>query len=251
MTDLHCHILPGIDDGAKNVEISLELLHSEMQSGVRNIALTSHFNSERITVEDFLARRRAAYDVLQTALESQPMDIQFKLGAEVYFSPKLCELEIEKLCMEGTAYLLIELPTSHRPHFIRETFSNLQARGIIPIVAHVERYPYVMENPQLLYQWIAAGAYAQINASSLLKGGKTAKQLLQFIRWDLVHVVATDTHSMDKRPPRLGEAMDYITSKLGADTAEMLKENSDALFNDLELDSSDPHMPKKFLGMWI
>lgn len=251
MTDLHCHILPGIDDGAKNAEVSLELLHREIQDGVKNIALTSHFNSERITVEQFLQMRRAAYDTLQAALESQPLDIRLKLGAEVYFSPKLCDLELEKLCMEGTAYVLIELPTTHRPHFIRETFSNLQARGMIPIVAHVERYPYVLENPQLLYQWVAAGAYAQINATSLLKGGKTAKQLLQFIKWDLVHVVATDTHSLDKRPPRLGEAMDYIAHKLGTDTAEMLKQNSDALFNDQELDCSDPHMPKKFLGMWV
>lgn len=251
MTDLHCHILPGIDDGAKNVDISLELLHLEMRDGVKSIALTSHFNSEHITVEQFLENRRLAYDVLQNALKSQPLDIQLKLGAEVYFSPKLCELEVEKLCIEGTAYLLIELPTTHRPHFVRETFSNLQARGIIPIVAHVERYPYVLENPQLLYQWVAAGAYAQINATSLLKGGKIAKQLLQLIKWDLVHIVATDTHSLDKRPPRLGEAMEYIAHKISVDTAEMLKQNSDALFNDQELDCSNPHMPKKILGMWV
>lgn len=251
MTDLHCHILPGIDDGAKNAAESLELLRRERQDGVDNIALTSHFNSERISVDAFVEKRNAAWNVLQTALQAEPLDIRFKLGAEVYFSPNLCDLDAKKLCMGDTAYMLIEMPTSHRPHFIRETFSRLQSQGILPIVAHVERYPYVMENPKLLYDWVAAGAYAQINAGALLKDDKTAKQLLQFIKWDLVHVVATDAHSLSKRPPRLGEAMRFIAQKLGENAAKELMYNSDELFADQELNSSDPHMPKKILGMWI
>ena len=103
MTDLHCHILPGIDDGAKDVSVSLELLRKEYEDGVRNIAFTSHFNSERTTVEAFLEKRAAAYARLTEALKEEPMDFRFKLGSEVYFSPKLCELDAKALCMGDTA----------------------------------------------------------------------------------------------------------------------------------------------------
>ena len=126
MTDLHCHILPGMDDGAKDTAVSLELLHREYEDGVRNIAFTSHFNSERTTVDAFTAKRQAAFEQLTAALEGQPMQFDFKLGAEVFFSPGLCELDTRALCMGDTAYLLLEFPTTHKPHFIRQTLYNLQ-----------------------------------------------------------------------------------------------------------------------------
>ena len=81
MTDLHCHILPGMDDGAKDTAVSLELLRREYEDGVRNIAFTSHFNSERTTVEAFTVKRQAAFEQLTAALEGQPMQFDFKLGA--------------------------------------------------------------------------------------------------------------------------------------------------------------------------
>lgn len=155
MTDLHCHILPGMDDGAKDTAVSLELLHREYEDGVRNIAFTSHFNSERTTVDAFTAKRQAAFEQLTAALEGQPMQFDFKLGAEVFFSPGLCELDTRALCMGDTAYLLLEFPTTHKPHFIRQTLYNLQQQGIVPLIAHIERYPYVLEDPTLLYDWVA------------------------------------------------------------------------------------------------
>ena len=130
MTDLHCHILPGIDDGAKDTAVSLELLRREYEDGVRNIAFTSHFNSERTTVEAFTAKRQAAFEQLTAALEGQPMQFDFKLGAEVFFSPGLCELDTRALCMGDTAYLLLEFPTTHKPHFIRQTLYQLQQQHL-------------------------------------------------------------------------------------------------------------------------
>ena len=98
MTDLHCHILPNIDDGAKDVSISLRLLEKEYADGVRNIAFTSHFNSERTTPDAFLQKRAAAYETLTAALPTGPeaMQFRFKLGCEAYFSPKLCELDAKR-----------------------------------------------------------------------------------------------------------------------------------------------------------
>lgn len=250
MTDLHCHILPGMDDGAKDVATSLALLRREKQDGVENIAFTSHFNSERTTVDAYLEKRARAFDALCAGLEAEPMGLQFKLGAEVFFSPKLCDLEVEKLCIGDTAYMLLEFPTTHKPHFIQQTLQELQSRGILPLIAHIERYPYVLDDPQLLYQWVASGAYAQINAGALLDAS-LRKKLFKFISWGLVHVVSTDTHSLDKRPPKMREALDILEKKLGGDIAQEIIRNGDELFFDQELDSSRPHQPKKVLGMWV
>lgn len=249
MTDLHCHILPGMDDGAKDVSESLLLLRREYEDGVRNIALTSHFNSKRISVENFLEQRNQAFDMLQDALQDEDMRFHFKLGAEVFFTPELCDMEANTLCMGDTSFILIEFPTTHRPHFIRETFRSLNEQGIYPIIAHVERYPFIMDYPQFLYELVAAGAYAQINAGAVLKKGLT-KQLLNLIKWDLVQVISSDTHSLDKRPPQMGAAMKLIESKLGKDVAKQLRINGEELFHDQELDCA-PYCPKKFLGRWV
>lgn len=250
MTDLHCHILPGIDDGAKNVDISMELLRREYADGVRNIAFTSHFNSERTTVEAFVEKRQRAYEQLMEALKAEPMDFRFKLGSEVFFSPKLCELDVRALCMGNTSYMLIEFPTTHKPHFIKQTLYSLQEEGIVPLIAHIERYPYVLDDPTLLYEWVAAGAYAQINAGALLDA-KLRKKLCKFITWGLVHFISTDTHSLDKRPPQMAEGIRVLEKMLGADEAARIVNNGDELFDDYELDSSIPHMPKKVFGMWV
>ena len=92
-------------------------------------------------------------------------------------------------------------------------------------------------------------SYAQINAGALLRKGKT-KQLLNLLKWELVHVISTDTHSPDKRPPQMGEAMELIESRLGRAMAEQIQNNGAELFRGEELDIS-PHNPRKFLGRWI
>ena len=253
MTDLHCHILPNIDDCDKDGSIALLLLDIEYADGVRNIAFTSHFNSEWTTPDAFLQKRAAAYETLTAALPTGPeaMQFRFKLGCEVYFSPKLCELDAKALCIGDTSYMLVEFPTTHKPHFIRQTFALLQEQGVLPLIAHIERYPYVLEDPTLLYNWVAAGAYVQINAGALLDSPKLRRTLCKFISWQLVHVISTDTHSLDKRPPRMAEAAAVLEKELGRETASKLLQNGDALFDDEELDVFTPHRPKKFLNFWM
>lgn len=196
MTDLHCHILPNIDDGAKDVSISLRLLEKEYADGVRNIAFTSHFNSEWTTPDAFLQKRAAAYETLTAALPTGPeaMQFRFKLGCEVYFSPKLCELDAKALCIGDTSYMLVEFPTTHKPHFIRQTFALLQEQGVLPLIAHIERYPYVLEDPTLLYNWVAAGGLCPNQRGRTAGFSKTAPDALQ------VHLVAACPRHLDGHP---------------------------------------------------
>ena len=115
----------------------------------------------------------------------------------------------------------------------------------MPLIAHIERYPYVLEDPTLLYDWVAAGAYAQINAGALLEP-KLCKKLCKFIQWGLVHVISTDTHSPDKRPPRMAQGVQQLEKLLGRETAAHIVRNGDELFHDQELDAATLHQPKKF-----
>lgn len=249
MTDLHSHILPGIDDGASDWQTSMQLLAQAEGQGIRNIALTSHFDCETTPLELFLEERAAAFACLQDHLESDRF--AFKLGCEALYSPKLMNLDLHGLCLEGTEVLLLELPMGYRPAFFREVLSQIQSDGIIPLIAHVERYPYVLEDPRLLADWLDAGAYMQVNGGSILQGGSRGKMALKFVKWGLAQVVATDAHSPRKRPPVLRQAMLEIEKQLGKPLADRLCRNAHDLFSGREPEDIPYHYPRKLLGQWV
>lgn len=249
MTDLHTHILPFMDDGAKDLDESVGLLLQQKQQGVSRIALTSHFDCETMDVNAFLERRAASCGELMAHLGPQLRDMQFKLGCEVRYSPNLQDVA-HWLCLEGTDMILLELPTSHCPAFLDRTLCSFRADGIIPLIAHVERYPYVLNNPAILYKWIANGACIQVNAGALLGGGPK-KQILNMIRWGLVHVISSDTHSLQRRPPNLSKAMHVVERALGKETVRRLRQNAADLFDGEEPRIGEIHKPRSLFGLWL
>lgn len=250
MTDLHCHILPCIDDGAKSVDISIELLRLEHENKITAIAFTPHFQCEKQTFEDFDQKRRIAMAQLTAALGDSGGRFAFKLGAEVAFSPQILELPLDALCIGDTKYILIELPTSYYPAWAKDVFNRLGSKGYTPLLAHVERYSYFLDNPQLLSDLITAGALAQVNASSFLKDRKRVKRLMQFIKWDFVHVVATDAHSPERRAPQLANALEKIAAELGPEKVRQLVENADTVFAGETLWPPNPYELRSFFGVY-
>ena len=230
MTDLHCHILPGIDDGAHNPDASIQLLQMEDRDGVNQIVLTPHFNSERETVEEFCQKRRRGVMALAEPLQKSGLKIEFKLGAEIYFSPALPELDLKKLCLSGTDILLIELPVDYNPGWTKEILFDIQMQGFRPLLAHVDRYPYVLEHPEMLYELVCAGIYTHMNASSLLRKPHETKQMKKLIGWNLVHTLATDAHSVHRRPAQLAKGLEQVRHWYGEEMVEGMIRNGDALF---------------------
>ena len=167
LVDLHCHLLPGIDDGAKNLAMTMAMLRREVEDGAAGVVFTPHFYYERTGLDSFLQKRQAALRRTAAAAKAEGLPIAAKAGAEIYYTPVLPDLDLAQLAFAGTRYLLIELPTTHHPSGIEDTLFAVQQRGYTPILAHVERYPYVTEDPTLLYRWVAGGALAQINAAGL------------------------------------------------------------------------------------
>lgn len=249
LADLHCHILPQIDDGAKDESVSIKMLQMEYQSGITEIAMTSHFDCEKICLDDFLEKRFIAKKKLisEAALKFKEMDnINIKLGAEVYYSPNLSMIDAGKLCIEGTNFMLMELPTDRRPPYLDETIYNLQSMGITLLIAHIERYPYVMNNLPILCEWIDKGIYTQINAGTILHKGKHAKICHKLIDWNLVHVMASDAHSVDKRHPNLAEGLELLSG----DERERLVKNANDIFGGVTPEITEIYCPRKFLGRW-
>ena len=153
-----------------------------------------------------------------------------KLGAEIFYSAQLAEVDPQPLCLTGTNLLLIEFPPAYHPRGAEDVLYQLTRRGFVPLIAHVERYAFVRENPNILCDFIEAGAYTQINASSLVMHKKQQKMLLHMIQRGLIHVLATDTHSLEKRPPKYRAAMELIEKKCGKDIARTLTRNANLLF---------------------
>lgn len=248
MTDLHSHILPGIDDGARDETVSSALLQAQRDSGVTQIACTPHFYFERQTIEEFCEKRDAAKQRLFTLCAEKLKGVTVKVGAEVLFSPGLLELDLAPLCLENTNIMLIELPTSYYPLWTNDILYRLGGLGVVPLVAHVERYPYVMENPNLLLDWISAGAYIQVNATSLVQHKKRRELIFKMIRHRLVHVIATDTHSPTKRPPLMEKAMALIEKNCGKQICMEMIQSADALFAGEIPDLAEATVMKQLFG---
>ena len=192
-TDIHTHILPSVDDGAQGVEDALELLRLEKQKGVERVRLTPHFYPQAETLTDFLARRNGAYTALMTRWEEGAMP-QLQLGAEVHYSPELVEMELEQLTLGVGKYLLLELPVDECPICIEQVIDRIRRKGIIPILAHVERCTYFRHQPELLLRLIQAGALGQISARAL-PDKKDRSFGESCIKNGLGHIVASDLHS--------------------------------------------------------
>ncbi len=230
MIDMHSHILPGIDDGAQNVDISIQLIKQDLRDGIKTICLTPHFNFEKQTIEQFLEERERSFEILQEAVLKEGWDVKFVLGAEVAFSTELADQKaVERLCYGNTQCMLVELPVAYLPKWTGEVLDELQLQGIKPLLAHVERYTYFQNEPDKLYQLLGDGCYAQVNATSLVKHKNAQKFIFLLMKHGMVHCMGSDTHSMEKRPPMIGQAQELVEKKMGRGFVEMMNQTGSAL----------------------
>lgn len=146
--------------------------------------------------------------------------------------------------------MLIELSTTHKPFMLRQILSQIMKQGIVLILAHVERYGFIMEDPTKLYELIQEGLYAQINATTIYRESRFRKMAVNLVRWHLVQVLASDAHSIEHRPVKLKKGIQAIEEQLDAETARWAEINAECLFNGRMLEGLKIHRPKKFLGSW-
>ena len=248
MIDLHCHILPGVDDGAKNLEESLEMARIAESEGIKKIINTSHYHPEfEYIMGDSLLSEVQKFNKI---LKENNIDIEVFIGNELYYSDNLLEYIENKdfYTLNNSRYLLIEFSPTSFPKNIGDIVYELKIRGYIPILAHVERYRAVHENINLIKNAIKEGALIQINASSLTsKGPKEFERVCNdLIKQNMVHFVATDAHSSTRRRPLIKDAYDVVCSKYGESLANNLFNlNAQKVLNNEEIIVKIKNISKK------
>jgi protein-tyrosine phosphatase len=230
MIDIHHHLLYGLDDGAADIETSLQMAEMAIEDGITHIVCTPHANSEY----DFLPEENAAR--LACLRERLGERLTLGLGCDFHLSYDNIEDALAhpaKYAINGKRYLLVEFPDFGIPQNISASFYEMSVAGIVPIITHPERNLTLMQNTERLAEWIRMGCLVQVTAGSLLgrfgKGPQRIAREFLDLRW--VHVIATDAHNTTSRPPRMSEAFDFLSDEYGAEDAERLcVQNPHAIF---------------------
>lgn len=209
--DIHAHILPGIDDGARDWDETRQLLKAAWEQGVRHIVATPHF-SRRTDVGKLKELRDRAAELAH----EEGLELEISLGQELrYFEELPLYLEQGRaLTLAESRYALVEFQPSDGYQTVKRAVHGLVQAGYIPILAHTERYHCLREKGRT-EELIQSGACLQINAESLLGGlfDRTAAWCFKEIRENRIHFAASDMHRKDSRPPRLKEALKKLSKK--------------------------------------
>ena len=227
MIDLHSHILPGIDDGSPDVATTAKMLEEMADQGVEYLVATPHFYARRDNPEEFLARRNAALESLQRQPGALP---KIYLGAEIAFFDNIGRSDLpEKLQIGNTGLVLIEMPFKPWTQGMIRQICDFQLQtGLVPVLAHVERYRGSQQMKKYNEELLNCGVLFQCNAEAFLQM-RTRGWALKMLRQGKVHFLGTDSHNLTTRKPNLLEAVQMIRKKLGDEAVEYLMDFSAAM----------------------
>lgn len=214
MIDFHTHILPDIDDGAGSVEESVRMIEMLCEQGVRKILLTPHFYAYMSSSESFVEKRKRALEKLLKALGDKKPEVEIYLGGEVLFFDELWRLkEIKDFCISGTDYILIEMPFSSWENNMVESVINLFSRGVVPVIAHFERYLKYKGNQTKIRELVNAGALLQMNCQYMNKFF-TRSKAIRYIKNGEVFALGSDCHNISGRKPDFENIDKLLKNKL-------------------------------------
>ena len=199
MVDIHCHILPGVDDGSPSMEDSLQMARMAADSGVTDIIATPHCNLPGDGPKNYRsAALRTGFSRLRQALEQEGIPLRIHPGAEVFCTPELPELldRRQLQTLGGGRYLLVEFYFDESAEFMEQCFHQIRTRGLTPVAAHPERYKTVQQDPYMVRRWFERGVVIQLNKGSILGrlGRRAQDTALWLLERGLAHAAASDAH---------------------------------------------------------
>ncbi len=233
MIDFHSHILPGIDDGSKSPEMSMEIINNGLNEGVNKFIFTPHFYDHRQSYEDFIINRKKAVIALKSFYEEKGVEMpDFLIGAEVALSENTpFSNNLSNLCIEGTELLLLEIPYSQYANWVPQAlYTIMYEKDVTPVIAHLDRYIDSRGHKQLIEEIIKMDIPIQLNVSAFLtrKSRKLVKRLLE--NGNTI-VLGSDVHNLTTRPYEITNAKEIALKKFKYDIFEMLTENTEELLN--------------------
>jgi protein-tyrosine phosphatase len=221
MVDIHCHILPEVDDGPKTWKVAVQMLEMAARDGIRHIVATPHSNG------DFSYSRSSHAESLKRLKQRSTVPIELSLGCDFHFSFENIESALRdasQFCIGSTPYLLVEFSSFGIPPNAKATLLRFLDKGIVPIITHPERNPRLVQNLVMVRSLVELGCLVQITANSITGywGEAARNSCFRLIDESLVHVVATDAHNLKSRPPILSTARDAIRTRYSEELANAL-----------------------------
>jgi protein-tyrosine phosphatase len=239
MVDVHCHILPGLDDGAQDIQESLAMAQAAIEEGITHIVATPHSSSE---YPFNYARVRQLHRQLQSLVGDR---LELATGCDFHLNLENLEAlrkDALPFCLNQQNYLLVEFSEFSIPPTTNHTLHDMQLMGLRPVITHPERNAILQAQPGRLAAWVQIGCFVQVTAGALTGafGAKSKEDALRWIAEGLVHLVASDAHNMRWRPLRLLPAYEVVRERFGVVKAHALfVENPRAVFEGRAL----PHVP--------
>ncbi|MGG2063448.1 tyrosine-protein phosphatase [Bacillus sp. S14(2024)] len=255
MIDLHCHILPGVDDGPQTVTESIAMAKQAVAEGIHTIVATPHhqngvYVNERIGILNLVKHFNGILRESDVALKVLP-------GQEIrLYGDLLTDYEMHQIVTlnETNTYIFIEFPSNHVPRYAEQMLYELRMKGLIPIIVHPERNAQFIERPDQLYNFVSKGVLTQVTAGSLLGnfGKKIKKFSLQLIEHNLTHMIASDAHNTTTRAFHLQDGYDVIGKEFGTSILMHFKENPYLIIsgNSIYKESPERIRRKKLFGMF-
>jgi protein-tyrosine phosphatase len=257
MIDLHCHILPNVDDGPQTLAESIEMAKLAVKEGITTIIATPHHRNEKYENHHQTIFRKV--EEFNSVLKKENMNLSVQVGQEPRIFGELIEAletgEVGPINHQGKGkYVLVELPSGHVPRYTSQLLFDMQLKGYIPVIVHPERNQEIIENPEVLYQLVKKGALTQVTASSVTGYfGKTIKKFThQLIEANLTHFIASDAHNTSSRSFKIVEAYETIGKQFGNDLVYLYRENAELLVKGLTVYKEAPERvkKKKILGLF-
>jgi protein-tyrosine phosphatase len=240
MVDVHCHILPGLDDGPEDIEESLAMAESAISDGITHVVATPHCSSAYPFDYGEVQRLR---ERLQTEIGDR---LNLATGCDFHLNPEninALRTDPSRFCINQHDYLLVEFNEISIPPSMDETLHALQLKGLRPIITHPERNVILRHKPERLRKWVRMGCFVQVTAGSLTGtfGPRAQEDSLCWIAHGFVHFVASDAHNTKRRPLRLQAAYEAASKQFGDEKARALfLENPLAAFEGRDL----PYVPE-------
>ncbi len=213
--DMHCHVLPGVDDGSKSMEMSLKMLKIAASENISKMILTPHFVIGELEHATATVSRR--FEALKEAAKAEGIGIEFHLGNELFCSGGMEERlkDGSVFTLAGSECLLIEFFRSVSRTALRNAVLTVKSAGLTPVLAHVERYFELLDHPEAVPELKKLGALIQVNVGTILgnSGGAEKRFVLGLLKAECVDFLATDAHNVDRRAPLVQKALRKLYQK--------------------------------------
>lgn len=219
MIDLHTHILPDWDDGAKDWDESFRMCHIARKDGIEKVVLTPHIYRMSKHGDDLRVLEARMAEMWERAAR---IPVALYRGAEVFVHHNMVEdIKKNRFAVNDSNYVFIEFPADHVPHGSRELIFRMMLEGFIPIISHPERNALLGERPGVLYELVNMGCLGQVTSKSVSGefGPETKKRAVVFLKHNLVHFIASDAHDWERRPPELSRAVEAARKIVGEEKA--------------------------------